>query len=103
MWAGVSRAKPVFDIAKKFFKTFSFKKLPQKISEIIKEMTKDRINELYGLAANGIIRPELAANVLTEVCEAALELFRIVEEQNLRLKKLEGLKHPNHDTKQKTP
>ncbi len=53
-------------------------------------MTKERITELYGLASNGIIRPELAANVLSEVCEAALELFKIVEEQNLRLKKLEG-------------
>ena len=42
-------------------------------------MTKDRINELHGLAANGIIRPELAANVLVDVCETALELFKTVE------------------------
>ena len=52
-------------------------------------MTKDKITELYGLAANGIIRPELAANVLSEVCDTALELFRIVEEQNLHIQKLE--------------
>ena len=52
-------------------------------------MTKDKITELYGLAANGIIRPELAANVLSEVCETALELFRIVEQQNVRLENFE--------------
>jgi hypothetical protein len=52
-------------------------------------MTKDKITQLYGLAANGIIRPELAANVLSEVCDTALELFRIVEEQNLHIQKLE--------------
>ena len=65
-------------------------------------MTKDRITELYGLASNGIIRPELAANVLSEVCETALELFKIVEEQNLRLKKLQGLKHSNNVKEPKT-
>lgn len=65
-------------------------------------MTKDRITELHGLASNGIIRPELAANVLSEVCETALELFKIVEEQNLRLKKLQGLKHSNNVKEQKT-
>tara|TARA_R100000315_G_C5197562_1_gene115795 strand:+ start:117 stop:350 length:234 start_codon:yes stop_codon:yes gene_type:complete len=73
-----------------------------KISEIIKEMTKDRITEIYGLAANGIIRPELAANVLVDVCETALELFKTVEQQNVRLKKLEGTQSRNHDNKQKT-
>jgi hypothetical protein len=52
-------------------------------------MTKDKITQLYGLAANGIIRPELAANVLSEVCDTALELFRIVEKQNLHIQKLE--------------
>tara|TARA_X000001388_G_C2161831_1_gene96435 strand:- start:356 stop:556 length:201 start_codon:yes stop_codon:yes gene_type:complete len=66
-------------------------------------MTKDKITELYGLAANGIIRPELAANVLSEVCEVALGLFKIVEQQNLRLKKLEGLQHQNHESQHKTP
>ena len=65
-------------------------------------MTKDRITELHGLASNGIIRPELAANVLSEVCETALELFKIVEQQNLRLKKLQGLKHPDNVKEQKT-
>ncbi len=48
---------------------------------------KERIAELYELASNGIIRPELAANVLPEVCETALELFRIVEQQNVQLEK----------------
>jgi len=52
-------------------------------------MTKDKITELYGLASNGIIRPQLAANILSEVCETALELFKIVEQQNVRLKKCE--------------
>ena len=76
--------------------------MPQKIYEIIKEMTKDRINEIYGLAANGIIRPELAANVLVDVCETALELFKTVEQQNVRLKKLEGTQSLNHEQEQKT-
>ena len=59
---------------------------------------KERIAELYELASNGIIRPELAANVLPEVCETALELFKIVEQQNVRLKNL----HTAHDSEQKT-
>jgi len=66
-------------------------------------MTRDKIVEIYGLASNGIMRPQLAANVLPDVCETALELFKTVEQQNLRLKKLEGLQRPNHDTEQKTP
>ena len=73
-----------------------------KFFKIIKKMTKDRINELHGLAANGIIRPELAANVLVDVCETALELFKTVEQQNLRLKKLEATESHNHDQEQKT-
>jgi hypothetical protein len=52
-------------------------------------MTKDKITELHGLAANGIMRPEQAANVLSEVCEAALELFKIVEQQNSRIEILQ--------------
>ena len=48
-------------------------------------MTKDKITELHGLASNGILRPELAANLLPEVCEVALELFKIIEQQNVRL------------------
>jgi hypothetical protein len=66
-------------------------------------MDKNKITELYGLAANGIIRPELAANVLSEVCETALSLFRIVEEQNLRIQKLETVQSLNHELRQKTP
>jgi hypothetical protein len=66
-------------------------------------MDKNRITQLYGLAANGIIRPQLAANVLSEVCDTALELFRIVEEQNLRIQKLERAQKLNNVTKQKTP
>ena len=60
--------------------------MPQKISEIIKEMTRDRILQIYDAASNGIMRPELAAILLSEVCETALELFKIVEQQNVRLK-----------------
>ena len=75
--------------------------MPQKISEIIKEMTKNKITEIYGLAANGIIRPELAAVVLVDVCEAALELFKTIEQQNVRLEKLEGTQSLNHDEPQK--
>ena len=65
-------------------------------------MTRDKITEIHGLASNGIIRPELAANVLSEVCETALELFKTVEQQNVRLKKLEGTQSLNHEEEQKT-
>jgi hypothetical protein len=65
-------------------------------------MTKDRITELYGLAANGIIRPELAANVLADVCETALELFRIVEQQNVRLKNCQRAQADIDDKSQET-
>ena len=68
-----------------------------KIFEIIKEMTKNKIMQIYEAASNGIMRPEQAAIVLSEVCEAALELFKIVEQQNVRLKKL----HTAHDSEQK--
>ena len=69
-----------------------------KIFEIIKEMTKNKIIQIYEAASNGIMRPEQAAIVLSEVCETALELFKIVEQQNVRLKKL----HTAHDSEQKT-
>ena len=73
-----------------------------KIFEIIKEMTRNKIVEIHGLASNGIIRPQLAANILTEVCETALELFKIVEQQNARLKKLETTQRLSNDSEQKT-
>jgi len=66
-------------------------------------MTKDKIVELHGLASNGIIRPQLAANLLTDVCETALALFKTVEQQNLRLKKLEATESLDNDKQQKTP
>jgi hypothetical protein len=69
-----------------------------KIFEIIKEMTKNKIMQIYEAASNGIMRPEQAAIVLSEVCETALELFKIVEQQNVRLKNL----HTAHDSEQKT-
>ena len=50
-------------------------------------MTKERILQLYESASNGTLRPELAANMLSEVCEAALELFKIVEQRNAQLEK----------------
>jgi hypothetical protein len=61
-------------------------------------MTKDKITEIHGLASNGIMRPEQAAILISEVCEAALELFKIVERQNLRLKICQGTHDPKHET-----
>ena len=61
-------------------------------------MTKNKIMQIYEAASNGIMRPEQAAIVLSEVCETALELFKIVEQQNVRLKNL----HTAHDSEQKT-
>jgi hypothetical protein len=74
-----------------------------KISEIIKEMTRDKITELYGLASNGIIRPELAANMLPEVCEIALELFKIVEQQKVQLENYQRALPKVYDPSEKTP
>lgn len=71
-----------------------------KISEIITVMTRDRLMQIYDAASNGIMRPEQAAILLSEVCETALELFKIVEQQNAQLKNIDTLKH---DTQQKTP
>jgi NAD kinase len=48
-------------------------------------MTREKIAEIYSLASNGTIRPELAAILLSEVCEVALELFKTVEQQNVRI------------------
>ena len=76
--------------------------MPQKISEIIKEMTKNKITQLFEAASAGTLRPQLAANMLSEVCEVALELFKIVEQQNVRIKKLEGIQGLYNDSEQKT-
>ena len=64
-------------------------------------MTKERIAELYELANNGIIRPELAANVLSEVCEVALELFKTVEQQKAQLEKYKRALPQVYDPSQK--
>jgi hypothetical protein len=50
-------------------------------------MTRDKVIQIYDAASNGIMRPEQAAILLSEVCEVALELFKTVEQQNVRLKK----------------
>ena len=63
------------------------------IFQIIKRVTKKRIMQIYDSASNGIMRPEQAAILLSEVCETALELFKIVEQQNARLKKLDTITH----------
>jgi len=59
-------------------------------------MTKSKISEIYGLASNGLIRPELAANVIAEVCETALELFKTVEQQKAQLTKCQRAHSPNY-------
>ena len=64
-----------------------------KIFEIIKRVTKERIIQIYEASSAGTLRPQLAANMLSEVCETALELFKIVEQQNVRLKNLSIVEH----------
>ena len=59
-------------------------------------MTREKIIQIYDAASNGIMRPEQAAILLSEVCEAALELFKIVEQQNVRLKKYERAHSPKY-------
>ena len=65
-------------------------------------MTKEKITEIYGLASNGIMRPEQAAILLSEVCETALELFKTVEQQNVRLEKCQRAQPKDYDPQQKT-
>ena len=50
-------------------------------------MTRDRIIQIHAAASNGIMRPEQAVILLSEVCETALELFKIVERQNTSIGK----------------
>ena len=57
--------------------------------------------QIYDLASNGIMRPELAAVMLPEVCEAALELFKIVEQQNVRLENYQRAQPKDYDPQQK--
>jgi hypothetical protein len=59
-------------------------------------MTKEKILQLHGEASNGIMRPEMAANMLAEVCEVALELFKTVEQQNARLEKFQRAKQSSY-------
>ena len=65
-------------------------------------MTRDKIIQIYDAASNGIMRPEQAAILLSEVCETALELFKTVEQQNVRLKKYERARSPKYVPGQKT-
>ena len=59
-------------------------------------MTKDRILQIYDAASNGIMRPEQAAILLSEVCESALELFKTVEQQNVRIEKYQRAHSPKY-------
>jgi hypothetical protein len=59
-------------------------------------MTKSKISEIHGLASNGLMRPELAANVIAEVCETALELFKTVEQQKAQLTKYQRAHSPKY-------
>jgi hypothetical protein len=59
-------------------------------------MTKEKLTQLHEDASNGIIRHELAANVLSEVCETALELFKIVEQQNAQIEKYQRARSPKY-------
>jgi|TARA_R110002020_G_scaffold75005_1_gene191287 hypothetical protein len=59
-------------------------------------MTKHKISEIHGLASNGLMRPELASNIIAEVCEAALELFKTVEQQKAQLAKCQRAHSPKY-------
>ena len=63
---------------------------------------KNKIMQIYEAASNGIMRPEQAAILLSEVCETALELFKIVEQQNARLENLQRAMQSEYVPKQKT-
>jgi hypothetical protein len=85
MWASVGWAKVVFDIASNFFKTFSFRKMRLKYFLDNYSVTKQKLLQIYEDASNGIMRPHLAAIMIVEVCETALELFKTVEQQNVQI------------------
>jgi len=55
-------------------------------------MTKEKLLQLHEDASNGIIRHELAANMLPEVCEAALALLKNVEQLKTQLAKCQNQK-----------
>ena len=59
-------------------------------------MTKEKITQLYEDASNGVMRHELAATMLPEVCETALELFKIVEQQKVQLTKCQRARSLNY-------
>jgi len=59
-------------------------------------MTKEKIAQIYEDASNGIMRHDLAANMLPEVCETALELFKIVEQQKAQLTKCQRARSPKY-------
>lgn len=52
-------------------------------------MTKESIIHIFEDSSNGTLRPELAAILLTEVCETAMELFKIVAQQKAQLELLQ--------------
>lgn len=59
-------------------------------------MTKQRMLQIHEGASNGTMRPELAANLLSEVCEAALELFKTVEQQKAQLTNYRRVHSPEY-------
>ena len=67
-----------------------------KIYKIIKEMTKERISQIYEAAGAGTLRPQLAANMLADVCEVTLALFKTVEQQKARIAKYKRARSPEY-------
>ena len=59
-------------------------------------MTKERLSQIYESASAGTLRPQLAANMLADVCEVALALFKTVEQQKAQLSKYKRAHSPEY-------
>jgi hypothetical protein len=59
-------------------------------------MTKESIAQVYEAASAGILRPQLAANILPDVCETALALFKTVEQQKAQIEILQRAHSPEY-------
>ncbi len=57
-------------------------------------VTTAKLNEIYELSVNGLMRANQCAIVLPDVCEHALSLSKKIQQQNILIAKLERLKPP---------
>jgi|6_EtaG_2_1085325.scaffolds.fasta_scaffold32089_5 hypothetical protein len=57
-------------------------------------MTTAKLNEIYELSVNGLMRADQCVIVLPEVCEYALAQSKKLQQQNILIAKLERSRPP---------